>query len=329
MNGLPVSPHCRVIVDNDYQGDPDGLVALAHHLVSPANGVTVITSSFLDARFPVVRPAAEDGAVLARELLKVVGGSSYPPVHAGSEVPFGDRCGSAASAAIIDEARRDDDLPLYLACGGPLTNVASALRDAPDIAPRLTLIWIGGSLDRSAFEYNRDTDPAAAAFVFGQPELEIYQFPLETYRRCAYSVAELEHDLNGTGRLGRWLWSHFTNPPDWVRVGGIWPLGDSPPVLVTALSTESSTGTLVPAEGGRGAQRRVYTDLDFRLIVADMLARFRLHESRLRKEMSGELPSLLPRRDAGRKPRLLRPSCRPDAELRPGRRRRDGVRECL
>jgi hypothetical protein len=27
---LPVSPHCRVIVDNDYQGDPDGLVALAH-----------------------------------------------------------------------------------------------------------------------------------------------------------------------------------------------------------------------------------------------------------------------------------------------------------
>jgi len=27
-HGLPVSPHCRVIVDHDYQGDPDGLVAL-------------------------------------------------------------------------------------------------------------------------------------------------------------------------------------------------------------------------------------------------------------------------------------------------------------
>jgi purine nucleosidase len=82
-----------------------------------------------------------------------------------------------------------------VACGGPLTNVATALRDVPDIASRLTLIWIGGSLDGSAFEYNRDTDPAAAAFVFGQPDLEIHQFPLETYRRCAYSVAELEHDL--------------------------------------------------------------------------------------------------------------------------------------
>jgi Inosine-uridine preferring nucleoside hydrolase len=277
-NGLAVAPHCRVIVDNDYQGDPDGLVALAHHLLSPANRVTAVTSSFLNTRFPVASPRAEDGAVLARQLLEVVGGSSCLPVHAGSEVPFGDRSSSAASAAIAAEARRDADLPLYLACGGPLTNVASALRDDPGIASRLTLIWIGGSLDSSAFEYNRDTDPAAAAFVFGQPELEIHQFPLETYRRCAYSVAELEHDLGSGGQLGHWLWEHFTNPPDWVHVGGVWPLGDSPTVLVTALSTESSTATLLPPEPSRIAPRWVYTDLDFRLIVADMLARFRLHD---------------------------------------------------
>jgi purine nucleosidase len=277
-DGLPVSPRCRVIVDNDYQGDPDGLVALAHHLLSPSNRVAVVTSSFLNPRWPVASPLAEDGASLARELLEVAGGASCTPVHAGSEVPFGDRSRSAASAAIVDEARQDDDLPLYLACGGPLTNVASALRDAPDIASRFTLIWIGGSLDGSAFEYNRDTDPAAAAFVFGQPELEIHQFPLETYRRCAYSAAELEHDLSRCGRLAHWLWSHFTDPPDWVRIGGVWPLGDSPAVLVTALSTESSTATLVPPEASRHAPCQVYTDLDFRLIVGDMLARFRLHE---------------------------------------------------
>ena len=273
-----VSPHCRVIVDNDYQGDPDGLVALAHHLLSPANRVTAITSSFLDPRFPTASPRAADGAALARELLEVAGGSPRPPVYAGSEHPFGDQSSSLASASIVEEASQDDDLPLYLACGGPLTNVASALRDAPGIASRLTLIWIGGSLDGSAFEYNRDTDPAAAAFVFEQPDLEIHQFPLETYRRCAYSVAELEHDLSGCGLLGRWLWSRFCDPPGWLRVGGVWPLGDSPAVLVTALSTESSAATLLSSEDSRGARRRVYTDLDFRLIVADMLARFRLHE---------------------------------------------------
>ena len=60
-NGLPVSPHCRVIVDNDYQGDPDGLVALAHHLLSPANRVTAVTSSFLNPRFPVLSGARPGG----------------------------------------------------------------------------------------------------------------------------------------------------------------------------------------------------------------------------------------------------------------------------
>jgi purine nucleosidase len=85
--GLAVAPHCRVIVDNDYQGDPDGLVALAHHLLSPANRVTAVTSSFLNTRFPVVSPRAEDGAVLASQLLEVVGDSSCVPVHTGSEIP--------------------------------------------------------------------------------------------------------------------------------------------------------------------------------------------------------------------------------------------------
>jgi hypothetical protein len=226
--GLTVSPLCRVIVDNDYQGDPDGLVALAHHLVSPANRVTVVTSSFLNPRFPSAGSRAQDGAALASELLEATGGTWRPPVHAGSEEPFGQGSRSAASAAIVDEARRDDD-------------------------------------------------QAAAEFVFGQPELEIHQFPLETYRRCAYSVAELEHDLSGCGLLGQWLWEHFCDPPDWVRIGGVWPLGDSPTVLVTALSTESSVAALSPGTG-RVARRRVYTDPDFRLLVGDMLARFRLHE---------------------------------------------------
>ena len=35
---------CRVVLDNDWSGDPDGLVALAHHLLSPAN--RVVTDQF-------------------------------------------------------------------------------------------------------------------------------------------------------------------------------------------------------------------------------------------------------------------------------------------
>ena len=111
MNSLPpfvLSPRRRVIVDNDFSGDPDGLVGLAHHLLSPTNHVVAITSSFLNPKFPVPTPRAEDGAVAARELVDAVGGSQRPPVHAGSEHVFGSASASGAAEAIVEEARRDD-----------------------------------------------------------------------------------------------------------------------------------------------------------------------------------------------------------------------------
>ena len=41
-----VAAQSRVVVDNDYAGDPDGILALGHHLLSPSNRVVAITSSF-------------------------------------------------------------------------------------------------------------------------------------------------------------------------------------------------------------------------------------------------------------------------------------------
>jgi purine nucleosidase len=48
-------------------------------------------------------------------------------------------------------------------------------------------------------------------------------------------------------------------------------------VLVTAPSDESSTWTETAAGQDR-ALRRVYTDVDTRLLLGDLLARLRLHE---------------------------------------------------
>jgi purine nucleosidase len=271
-----VVAQCRVVIDNDFAGDPDGILALAHHLLSPSNRVVAITSSFLNSRFvaPPATPGATaaDGTRLVAALLDELGLADPPPIATGAEAAGGGR--SAAAEAIVSAAREEDDLPLYVVCGGPLTNVAAALELDPGIAGRLTLIWIGGSLDPDAFEYNRDTDPAAAEAVFAVPGLEIHQFPLETYRRCAYGIAELEADLPATGRLGAWLFDCFSSPPEWVQLGGVWPLGDSPPVLITALTTDSSTRS-APSGGVT-----VYTDVDMRLLVGDLLAKLRLHEQR-------------------------------------------------
>ena len=269
---------CRVVVDNDFAGDPDGILALAHHLLSPSNRVIAITSSFLNARFvsPPATPGAtaDDGSRLASNLLAELELTDPPPVATGAEQPWTSGSRSAAAEAIVAAAREGSDLPLFVVCGGPLTNVAAALELDPGIVDRLTLIWIGGSLDPDAFEYNRDTDPGAAEAVLATPGLALHQFPLETYRRCAYGVAELEADLPATGRLGAWLYDCFSSPPEWVQLGGIWPIGDSPPVLITALTTDSSA-RLATSDGVT-----VYTDVDLRLLVADLLAKLRLHERR-------------------------------------------------
>lgn len=251
MRRLP--PLCRVVVDNDFAGDPDGLVGLAHHLLSPTNLVTAVTGSFLNPRFAESATTAEEGARLAVELVDLVGSPARPAVLAGAEEAWQPGTRSPAAEAIVAAALAEDELPLFVVCGGPLTNVAAALEQEPGIATRMALVWIGGSLDVDAFEYNRDTDPAAADYVFSQAGLVVHQFPLETYRQCAYSVHELAEDVGTSGRVGAWLWEHYESPPEWVQLGGVWPLGDSPPVLVTALSTESSRWTTVP--GGRQSSR--------------------------------------------------------------------------
>ena len=52
---------------------------------------------------------------------------------------------SEGARLIIEEAMRTDtQAPLYVVCGAGLTNIASAYLLQPEIAQRLTLIWIGG-----------------------------------------------------------------------------------------------------------------------------------------------------------------------------------------
>ena len=273
---LRIATRCRVVIDNDWAGDPDGLVALAHHLLSPGNRVDAVTSSLLSPQFGPSAGTADAGAELAQELVELIGLPHRPPVCGGADDFFiSGRSRSVASDTIVEHALRDDALPLVVVCAGPLTNVAAAIATAPEIVSGMTLAWVGGSL-RDAPEYNRDTDLHAAEYVLSVPGLTLWQYPLETYRRCAASVSEIEHDVGGAGLLGEWLWARFTSlpVPEWLKVDSVWPLGDSAPLVGTALSDESSTWT-----GGSPVSpgRRTYTDVDFRLITADMLALFRRH----------------------------------------------------
>jgi purine nucleosidase len=271
---MHISARCRVVIDNDWAGDPDGLVALAHHLLSPANEVVAITGSLTNPMFGPPAGQAEAGIALAGALAERLGAGGFE-FGAGSDEGFnGAGRASAASQLIIDAASGTAELPLVVVCAGPLTNVADALALAPQIASRFTLAWVGGSTD-GADEYNEFTDRRAADFVFGNPHLPITQFPLETYRQLALSMAELEYTLLTGGEAGAWLWNRFkTLPlPDFVKLGPSWCMGDSTPLVGTALDGITSRFAIV----GDHPVRRICTDVDARMVFGDLSARLRLY----------------------------------------------------
>ncbi len=285
---IPQRASARVIVDNDFAGDPDGLVALAHQLLSPKARVTLITSSALNPKFMppgAPRTSAAQGEAVARELLRR-GRFAPVPVAAGTE-DF-NLAPSPAAQAIVAEAMRDDPLPLVLTCGGPLTNVAAALRLEPAIARRMTVIWIGGGgYPGGGWEYNLATDLTAARAVIEESAVPLWQVPQPAYRQMQYSIAEMTADMRPVSPFARWLYDKHTSPPDFVELGGTWPLGDSPLVLLTVLSSESSRFADQPAhrlvsdsaygEKIAGRTVRVWEQLDARLVFADFLAKLRLH----------------------------------------------------
>ena len=71
-----------------------------------------------------------------RKLVKQGRTSELPPCGYGEP--------TEGSEWIIKQARKKDPRPLYVLVWGCLEDVAQALHDAPDIAPKLRVYWIGG-----------------------------------------------------------------------------------------------------------------------------------------------------------------------------------------
>lgn len=82
--------------------------------------------------------------------------------------------GSDAVQCIIDAARRHSAKDkLLLVPVGKLTNVALALAKAPDIAPKVRIVWLGSNYPNPG-EYNLDNDiPSVNAVIDSGAEMEI------------------------------------------------------------------------------------------------------------------------------------------------------------
>lgn len=309
-------PRMRVISDNDYSGDPDGLFQLAHHLLCRSIAMPLVVGSHLvgNSAWDTSRQQATDAANKVRELLGVMGPAALPTtVLAGAERAIPAREAwkpSPATAAVVREAMRSDtDLPLYYVAGASLTEIALAWLAEPRIGKRLRLVWIGGNEHDGMAEpppgprepeFNFGLDPVAAKVIFDESDIEVWQVPRNAYRQMLFSVAELA-ELAETGPIGAWLKGRIDALDAMLarlpignrfRMGETIILGDSPLVTLTALQTPfqpdaaSSSYRTIPTprinpDGSYSARfdgrpMRVYSMIDAGATLRDMMARLRL-----------------------------------------------------
>ena len=305
------APTMRVIVDNDFSGDPDGVWQLAHHLLSPAAKVPLVIGSHLrplTANSPLQgQDTAAAAAEVARDLFARMGILDVDRVFAAASTPMIDMetpQDTPAVRAVIAEAMRDDDLPLFFAAGASLCTLASAILIEPQVASRLTLVWIGGpehgglgTPDPGALpiEYNLYADINAARVCFDNQDLEIHQVTRQMYRQCLVSESMMRQRVRLLGPFGEYLYEVIADKRDQFHgrvgkpAGESYAMGDSPTVLLTALRSmfepeaSSSFYTAVPKPviTSDGQYRpiygtvpmRVYTHLDTYLMLEDFFAK--------------------------------------------------------
>lgn len=138
---------------------------------------------------------------------------------------------SEASDRIIELARARGERPLYIAAIGAITNVASALIAAPDIAKSVVVLWLGGhpTYWPNANEFNMQGDPAASRYVLdcGVP---LMLFPCALVaEKLTTTLPEMKAYADGKGRIGSYLYEIFAayDPDHLQRPGGskvIWDL---------------------------------------------------------------------------------------------------------
>ncbi|TDO22316.1 nucleoside hydrolase [Pedobacter duraquae] len=307
-----IKPRIRVMIDNDFSGDPDGLFQLVHHLLSPSVKITGVIGSHLKKNDPFdpSTVTADHAVEKATEVIRLLGMERSVPVYAGSNTGLDNsqvpKVSAAAQAIVREAMRTDTKLPLYIVCGAGLTDVASAYLIEPKIAEKITLVWIGGpEYEGLAFlppgskgpEYNLAIDIKAVQTVFNSSKIPVWQVPRNAYRQTLLSYSELSARIKPQGKVGLYLYQSIEKLMGRLAkvnysIGETYIIGDSPLVLLTALQSSfeadpsSSDYVLrkspkINDEGfyeanAAGRTIRVYTRLDTRLMFDDLFAKLSL-----------------------------------------------------
>ncbi len=298
---VPDKKRVRMIVHTDCKNEADDQYALAHHLMTPKFIVTGIVAAHFHgaSEYKGIKDtvgASYDEIIKVLDLMDVDGKDQ---VYRGSNIPLVDEQTpqeSEGAKYIVEEAMKDDPHPLYIACQGSLTDVASAILMEPAICERMTVIWIGGGIyPKGGREFNLSQDIAAANVLF-KSQMPVWQVPMDVYKQMGVSLAELQYHVSKHGAIGKYLFEQMVDLNNqlgemdffWPH-GEIWGLGDSPTIgLLLEEVEKTDVYTMMPApifdyetmeyiHGQDNREIRVYNDANARLTLSDFFAKLALN----------------------------------------------------
>lgn len=239
----------RLVIDTDAANEIDDQFALAWALLSAdalqIEGVYAAPFSFAHRREQLpdaprdAAPFNPPGEGMRRsldEILRVfslVGEPAKGRVLAGSEGYLKDLSTPVPSAAAehliaCAKATPKDGPPLYVLALGCVTNIASALLMAPEIAERVVVVWTSGYPSTAPHvndSFNLEQDLPASRYLMdcGVPLVYLPGFHIGAQLRL--SRAEVDQYVRGRGAIGDYLHHLFTDNPLWA----IYPVDPSRP----------------------------------------------------------------------------------------------------
>ena len=201
---------------------------------------------------------------------------------------------SAGTRLIIEEALKEDSLPLYVLNIGALTDLAVALLEEPKITSKMTAIWVGGGrYPKGSKECNLGNDLIAANYVFAS-ELPLWQIPSNVYKTTLVSLAQLKLRVAPMGKLGNYLYEQLitfmkTNAKEksWINPE-CWVMGDSGAIGVLLEEQKSYYQEIIAPifdeehhyiYNQKNRKIRVYQQLNNYFVIEDMLSKIELFAS--------------------------------------------------
>lgn len=223
----------RVIVSTDIGGsDPDDFQSMVHYLVYADLFDTegLISSPPHAGRkqhiLEVLDAYAADYPKLKRHSVRFPSPEALRAVTRQGAVDAAPAAGYSAptegSRWIIERARADDPRPLWILVWGSITDVAQALRDAPDIKPKLRVYFISS--------WNRRSDQAARDYVV-QQHPDLWLIEAETTFRGMYVGGRQDGDLGNREFIARHVRSHGALGDLLAAKKADIKMGDTPSVL--------------------------------------------------------------------------------------------------